>query len=266
MPLLADRVLETSTTSGTGTLTLAGAITGYRTFNASFANADIVFYTIDDGVGNWEIGSGAVGTGTLARTTVIESSNANALVVFSSASKRVFNTAPVPVLLPDQTGNNTKVLTTNGTIPSWTIPAASGVSSVSGTAPVVSSGGTTPAISMAAATTSVPGYLTAADWTIFNGKGSVTSVGSTGTVNGITLTGTVTTSGSITLGGTLSGVSLTTQVSGTLPVANGGTNLTAVGTSGNVLTSNGTTWQSTAPAASGITTGKAIAMALIFGM
>tara|TARA_R110000868_G_scaffold360524_2_gene622573 strand:- start:258 stop:755 length:498 start_codon:yes stop_codon:yes gene_type:complete len=50
-----------------------------------------------------------------------------------------------------------------------------------------------------------------------------------------------------------------------LPVTSGGTGLTAVGTSGNVLTSNGTTWASTAPAASGITTGKAIAMAMIFG-
>jgi hypothetical protein len=56
--------------------------------------------------------------------------------------------------------------------------------------------------------------------------GTVTSVSGTGTVNGITLTGTVTSSGSLTLGGTLSGVSLTTQVSGTLPIANGGTNAT----------------------------------------
>lgn len=53
--------------------------------------------------------------------------------------------------------------------------------------------------------------------------GTVTSVSGTGTVNGLTLTGTVTSSGSLTLGGTLSGVSLTTQVTGTLPIANGGT-------------------------------------------
>ena len=54
--------------------------------------------------------------------------------------------------------------------------------------------------------------------------GTVTSVGGTGTVNGITLTGTVTSSGNLTLGGTLSSVSLTSQISGTLPIANGGTN------------------------------------------
>jgi hypothetical protein len=58
--------------------------------------------------------------------------------------------------------------------------------------------------------------------------GTVTSVGGTGTVNGITLTGTVTASGSLTLGGTLSGINLSTQVTGTLPVANGGTGATTL--------------------------------------
>jgi hypothetical protein len=97
--------------------------------------------------------------------------------------------------------------------------------------------------------------------------GTVTSVGGTGTVNGLTLTGSVTTSGNLTLGGTLSGINLATQVTGTLPVANGGTGAAtlaannvllgngtstiqavAPGTSGNVLTSNGTTWVSSAAA------------------
>jgi hypothetical protein len=58
--------------------------------------------------------------------------------------------------------------------------------------------------------------------------GSVTSVSGTGTVNGITLTGTVTSSGNLTLGGTLGSVDLTSQITGTLPVANGGTNSTTV--------------------------------------
>jgi hypothetical protein len=118
-----------------------------------------------------------------------------------------------------------------------------------------------------------------------SGAGSVTSVGGTGTVNGITLTGTVTSSGNLTLGGTLSGVSLATQVTGTLPVANGGTGATtltannvllgngtgapltvAPGSSGNVLTSNGTTWTSATPAATGATKGQAIVFSLIFGL
>jgi hypothetical protein len=84
------------------------------------------------------------------------------------------------------------------------------VTSVTGTAPVVSSGGNTPAISMAAATGSVDGYLTSTDWNTFNNKsntnGTVTSVSGTGSVNGITLTGTVTSSGSLTLGGTLGSI------------------------------------------------------------
>ena len=105
--------------------------------------------------------------------------------------------------------------------------------------------------------------------------GTVTSVGGTGTVNGISLSGTVTSSGNLTLGGTLGSVDLTSQitgtlpvanggtgttsttfanlttnVTGTLPVANGGTGLTSVGDSGNVLTSNGTSWVSS-PAAAG---------------
>ena len=81
------------------------------------------------------------------------------------------------------------------------------VTSVTGTSPVVSSGGATPAISMPAATASVDGYLTSTDWTTFNNKsntnGTVTSVSGTGTVSGISLSGTVTTTGSLTLGGTL---------------------------------------------------------------
>jgi hypothetical protein len=73
------------------------------------------------------------------------------------------------------------------------------------------------------------------------GTGSVTSVAGTGTVNGITLTGTVTSSGSLTLGGTLSNVSLTTQVNGTLAVANGGTGVTTSTGSGNLVLSNSPT-------------------------
>lgn len=74
--------------------------------------------------------------------------------------------------------------------------------------------------------------------------GSVTSVTGTGTVNGITLSGVVNTAGNLTLGGALTGVSLTSQVTGTLPAANGGTGVASPGANGNVLTSNGTTWVS----------------------
>ena len=89
MPLLADRVRETSATTGTGTLTLAGAVAGYQGFNAAFANADTVYYVIHYAT-EWEVGIGTVGTGTLARNTVLASSNANALVPFSAGTKDVF--------------------------------------------------------------------------------------------------------------------------------------------------------------------------------
>ena len=119
MPLLGDRVQETTTSAGTGSLALNGAVTGYVTFNSTFNNGDIVWYVIDDGVGNWEIGYGTVGTGTLTRT-VFQSSNANALVNFAAGTKRVFCTAPYTYLLPDQTSNSGKILITNGTTSSWT--------------------------------------------------------------------------------------------------------------------------------------------------
>jgi len=99
------------------------------------------------------------------------------------------------------------------------------------------------------------------------GNGTVTSVGGTGTVNGITLTGTVTTTGNLTLGGTLSGVSLTTQVSGTLPIANGGTGTTSTtfasltaNVSGILPIANGGTGTSTAGVSATIVTAKLTAL------
>ena len=77
--------------------------------------------------------------------------------------------------------------------------------------------------------------------------GTVTSVDGTGTVNGLTLTGTVTTSGNLTLGGTLSGVNLTTQVSGLLPIAKGGTNASSATAALANLTSFTTTVSSATP-------------------
>jgi hypothetical protein len=94
MPTYGDRVKETSTTTGTGTLTLAGAATGYQAFSNCFADQDIVYYCITDGT-NWEVGQGTYTlSGTLlSRDTVIASSNAGALVNFTLALT-VFNTFP----------------------------------------------------------------------------------------------------------------------------------------------------------------------------
>lgn len=242
-----------------------------------------------------------------------------------------FVTAAVPATVVSSVTGTAPVVSSGGTTPAISMAAAttsvngyltstdwntfnnkgSGtVTSVGATSPVTSTGGTTPTIAIPAATTSVNGYLTSTDWNTFNNKtsntgtvtsvgasvpaflsvagspvttsgtlaisysgtalpvanggtgatsagaaltslgaypasnpsgytsntGTVTSVGGTGTVNGITLTGTVTASGNLSLGGALSGVSLTSQVSGTLPVANGGTGVTtSTGSGANVL-------------------------------
>lgn len=132
------------------------------------------------------------------------------------------------------TGTNDITITNNGV---RTITAGTGIS-VSGTNTVtVTNTAPDQTVSLTGAgTTSVTG--TYPNFTITSNDqyvGTVTSVGGTGTVNGITLTGTVTSSGNLTLGGTLSGVSLSTQVTGTLPIANGGTGQTTANAAFNAL-------------------------------
>lgn len=92
MPLvIADRVRETSTTTGTGTLTLDGAVTGFQTFSSAIGNTNTCYYTITLG-SDWEVGLGTVAAGTLARTTVLKSSNSNSAVNFGAGTKDVFVT------------------------------------------------------------------------------------------------------------------------------------------------------------------------------
>ena len=94
--VLADRVKETTTTTGTGTVTLAGAVTGYQSFSA-IGNANTTYYVIaGQGTAEWEVGIGTYtssGT-TLSRTTILASSNAGSAVSFSAGTKDVFVTYP----------------------------------------------------------------------------------------------------------------------------------------------------------------------------
>ena len=335
--VLADRVQETSTTTGTGTLTLDGASSGYQTFSAGIGNGNTCYYTIQSDTGAWEVGVGTVGAGTLARTTLISSSTGSAisfsgtLTVFVTypAEKAIFQDAAGNTFVPKlgattpstgafttatastsvttpivqatnsgglalknsagttqismgagggdncsvnvstnlnganaqidisptgtghvhikpsgtgaveiapisagtmnnmviggvtplagsftdlsvtgttsfdgSQGTSGQVLTSAGTgaTPTWTTPTTGTVTSVTGSAPVVSSGGTTPAISMAAATASVNGYLTSTDWSTFNAK--LTSGGALGTPSSGTVTN-LTGTASININGTV---------------------------------------------------------------
>jgi hypothetical protein len=94
MITLADRVKETTTTTGTGTLNLAGAETGFQTFVAGAGNGAEVVYCITDGT-DWEVGVGTVtdaAPDTLSRDSVIASSNSGNKVNWGAGSKDVFLT------------------------------------------------------------------------------------------------------------------------------------------------------------------------------
>jgi hypothetical protein len=94
--VVKDRVKETTTTAGTGTITLAGAVTGYQSFSV-IGNGNSTYYCIALPNSNeWEVGIGTYtssGT-TLSRDTVLESSNSGSLVTFSAGTKDVFVTYP----------------------------------------------------------------------------------------------------------------------------------------------------------------------------
>ena len=93
---LNDRVKENSTTTGTGTFTLSGAVSGFETFAAGIGGDNTTYYCIfETGTNNFEVGFGTLNSGatTLARTYVISSSNSDALVNFAGATE-VFCTVP----------------------------------------------------------------------------------------------------------------------------------------------------------------------------
>lgn len=165
--VVKDRVRENSTTTGTGTFTLSGAVSGFQTFSSAIGNGNTTYYCIVN-QSEWEVGLGTVGGGTLSRDTVLSSSTGSK-VSFTSGTKDVFCTYPsgksvyrngsdVAVLsstdvttglgytplapsnnlsdvsstttarnniLPSQTSNSGKFLTTDGTNASWGSVSAS---------------------------------------------------------------------------------------------------------------------------------------------
>jgi hypothetical protein len=234
--------------ASTNTPTLASSVgvNGYYYITATAGSTNL------DGITDWQIGdwlmfngtvwqkidqsnlvtsvNGQTGAVSLSTTNISEGTNqyftdARARAAISAGTGISYNssTGVVTNAAPDQTVALTAGtgISTSGTYPNFTITNAAPDQTV-----VLTGSGTT------TVTGTYPNFtIASADST----TGTVTSVGGTGTVNGISLSGTVTSSGNLTLGGTLSGVSLTTQVSGTLPIANGGTGQTTANTAFNAL-------------------------------
>jgi hypothetical protein len=132
--VLADRVKDTTTTTGTGTVTLSGtAPIGYVSFGTAIGNGNNTYYTITAG-SEWEVGIGtytAAGV-TLSRDTVLSSSNAGSLVNFSAGTKDVFVTYPAgrSVFLNTDgsitIGNSLLVLSSAGAVTSPNLADAGG--------------------------------------------------------------------------------------------------------------------------------------------
>jgi hypothetical protein len=100
--VINDRVKETTTTTGTGTVSLAGAVTGFETFAAGIGNSNTVYYCIaHQDQAEFEVGLGTLDgdSSDLARTTIISSSNSDSAVDFSAGTKDVFCTIPASKML-----------------------------------------------------------------------------------------------------------------------------------------------------------------------
>ena len=153
MPLVVkDRVNETSTTTGTGTFTLAGAVTGFQTF-AAIGDGNTTYYAIVlQGGSEFEVGLGTYtssGT-TLSRDTILSSSNSNNAVNFSAGTKNVFCDYPAPKAVYEdatETAYAAQIAASNGLLmnnmtvgTTFTIPTGYSASSVG---PVTISGGVT---------------------------------------------------------------------------------------------------------------------------
>ena len=122
---LADRVKETTTTTGTGAVTLAGAVGGFQTFAAGVGNSNTTYYTIEDANGTgWEVGYGTLNSDstTLTRTAVLQSTNSDNAISLSSGSHSVFVTYPADkAVFLDANGATEITLSKSPIIPYTTI-------------------------------------------------------------------------------------------------------------------------------------------------
>jgi len=225
--ITADRVKDTSTTTGTGNITVSGSAPfGYRTFSTVLSVGDTFYYAIQgQSTAEWEIGVGTyASTNQFVRTTVLASSASGSAVSFSSGTKNVFITLAAARTLqlgPSDTPTAGSVPYGTGSTLAYTAAGSAGQ--------LLQSNGS-----------GAPTWVTAA------GTGTVTSVNVSGGTTGLTASGgPVTTSGTITIAGTLATANggtggTATPTAGTIPYGTGtALGYSAVGTSGQVLTSGG---------------------------
>jgi hypothetical protein len=205
--VLADRVKETTTTTGTTDFVLSGADTGFQTFSAGVGANNTTYYAVALG-SDYEIGLGTLSSDglTLARTTVLQSSNSDAKVSFAAGAKYVFVTYPADKsVLTDATQTLTNKTLNSPTFvtPVLGTPSSGTVTNLTGTASINING-------TVGATTASTG-----NFTTLTSSSAVTHNG--GTANGVTyLNGSkVLTSGSAL---TFDGTNLTTT--GYINVAN----------------------------------------------
>ena len=129
--IVADRVQETTNTTGTGAYTLGGAVAGFQTFASEVSNADTVYYSVTDNV-NFEVGLGTYASsgGTITRTTVFTSSNSNNAVNWGVGTKNIFLTYPADKAVIEDASNNVTIgnnLVVGGTVDGVDISARDAV-------------------------------------------------------------------------------------------------------------------------------------------